>query len=77
MRPRTMTIKLGGPLTSIQKDIEIEFYVIIGFQLYCKDIHNHTLNQFVYYVDFIHVRSFHTTRTYNKLLRLWDFEVQI
>ena len=69
MRPRTITIKLGGPLKSIKKKIEIDFYVIIGFQLYCKDIHDHALNQIVYYFDFIHVRSFHTT-TYNKSLRL-------
>lgn len=75
MRPRTITIKLGGPLKSIKKKIEIDFYVIIGFQLYCKDIHDHALNQIVYYFDFIHVRSFHTT-TYNKSLRLWEFEVR-
>ena len=71
-----MTIELGGPLKPIQKKIEIDFCVIIGFQLYYKDIRDHGLNQIFYYFDFIQVGSFHTTRTYNKSLRLWDFEVR-
>ena len=77
IRSRTLTIKLGGPLKAIQKKIEIDFFVIMGFQLYCKDICDLALNQIFYYYYLICVGSFHTVRTYSKSLGLWDFEVRI
>ena len=59
LRPRAVIMKLRGPLVpipqAVSRKIEIEYSVVMGRQMYWKDIRDGALNQVIFHYYPIHV----------------------